>query len=250
VLVFVREHNSPRATLVDGDGDGAADTPTAARRGSLVGNLRLVLSERQVVLMLALLFCLWLSTTFVRPLLPISIDDFATHDSAGDHVDLHLGGTTLELGEKRASSYVFAVIGLTSTIAALTVGRAARAVGYKRCVAGSALLTGLLFLPVALAPSYGFFLVFFAATGLFQGAMVPGMNALLAASTPEGKQGSAFGLAASMQSLALFVGPLSGGAIVAIAGIRWDYAVVSIILVAGSIAAFAFIREPRSARAS
>jgi len=247
VLVFVREHNSPR----NGTAGPVASAGEARRdAGSLAGNLRLVLSERQVVLMLGLLFCLWLSTTFVRPLLPISIDDFATHDSAGDHVDLHLGGTTLELGEKRASSYVFAVIGLTSTIAAISVGRAASFLGYKKCVAGAALLTGILFLPVALAPSYGYFLLFFGATGLFQGAMVPGMNALLAANTPEGKQGSAFGLAASMQSLALFVGPLSGGAIVAAVGIRWDYAVVSVILIAASLAAFVFIKEPRRARAS
>ena len=55
------------------------------------------------------------------------------------------------------------------------------------------------------------FCLLLGAVGLFQGAMVPGTNALIAASAPDGMQGSAFGLAASMQSLALLIGPLGGG---------------------------------------
>ncbi len=213
--------------------------------GGLVSNLRVVLAERQIVLMLGVLFALWLSTTFVRPLMPLSIDEFS-EQAGGGHVDLHLGFDTLRLGEKRASGFVFAAIGLTSTIAALTVGSLGRRFGYKRCVASAALGTGLLFLPVALANSYGWFLLFFGATGVFQGAMVPGMNALIAANTPEGKQGSAFGLAASMQSLALVIGPLSGGIIVRYLGIEWDYAIIGFILILTAAAAAIFVREPAS----
>lgn len=241
VYVFVKER------VIEGYAEQEVSNAAAARP-SLADNLRVVLGQRQILVMLALLFGLWLSTTLVRPLMPISIDDFSIQDSMGTHVDLHLGFATYAIGEKRASSYVFAAIGLTSTLAAFTVGRIAAKTGYRRSVAVASLATGVLFIPVALAPAYGPFLFFMALTGLFQGAMVPGMNALLASSTPEGKQGSAFGLAASMQSLALIIGPLLGGAIIAAVGIRWDYALVAGVLLLAGLATIAFVKEPGKPR--
>ena len=234
--IFVKE---PRASRVAQP--IAVGRPAAS--GGLVANLKSVLAERQIVVMLGVLFALWLSTTFVRPLLPLSIDDFSTPDG-GTHVDWHLGFTTLSLGEKIASSYVFAGIGLTSTIAALSLGPISKRFGYKRCVATAAAGTGIFFIPVALANNYTSFLLFFAMTGVFQGAMVPGMNALIAAATPDGKQGSAFGLAASMQSLALTVGPIAGGLVVRYLGLRWDYAIIGIILMMTSVLAFIFVKDP------
>jgi MFS family permease len=210
-----------------------------------VANLRSVVSERQVVYTLGLLFALWLSTTFVRPVMPISIDGFADHSGGQDLVTLHLPWGSWEIDEKLASGLVFAAVGFTSMGAALSIGPVGQRIGYRLSVTLAAAGTGLLFIPVALADSYTGFLVAMAATGLFQGAMVPGTNALIAASTPEGKQGSAFGLAASMQSLALLVGPLAGGAVGGLLGIEWVYAVIAVILVAASVASAILIREPR-----
>ncbi|MFN0148460.1 MAG: MFS transporter [Dehalococcoidia bacterium] len=231
-FLFVRENRQ----------EFAAEKRRAGSPG-IRANLRSVLSERQVLIMLGLLFCLWLSTTFVRPLLPLSITEFAG-DGAGTHVSMHLGFTTVDLGKKLASSWVFAAIGLTSTIAALTVGPLGRRFGYKRCAAAAAFGTGACFLPVALSGSYTWFLLFFGMTGFFQGAMVPGMNTLIAASTPDGKQGSAFGLAASMQSFALLVGPLAGGAVTGAFGIRWDYAIIGLIMLGAACVIVALVREP------
>jgi MFS transporter, DHA1 family, multidrug resistance protein len=231
--IFVKEHrHGPRA-----------GTRAAHGSGNLLASLRIVLAEKQVLIMLGLLFTLWLSTTFVRPLMPISINGFA--GPPGDKVTFHLGFMSAEIGKKLASSWVFAAIGLTSTIAALTLGPLGRRVGYRRCVAFAALGTGVLFMPVALAGSYTWFLLFFGMTGIFQGAMVPGMNALIAASTPDGKQGSAFGLAASMQSLALLVGPMAGGALISVFGvIELNYAIIGVVLLGASAVAFIFVREP------
>lgn len=216
--------------------------------GSLVGNLRIVVSERQVVIMLGLLFCLWLSTTFVRPIMPISIDNFAGHDTGNaaidDHVRLHLLSLDRRFDEKLGAGLVFGMIGLTSTLAALTVAPLGQRIGYRTCVAGAAIMTGVLFVPVALAGNYTSFLLFMAATGLFQGAMVPGTNALIAASVPDGKQGAAFGLAASMQSLALLVGPLAGGAVNGMLGMHAVYASLAAILVAAGAVGYMLVREP------
>ncbi len=88
------------------------------------------------------------------------------------------------------------------------------------------------------------FVVLLGAVGLFQGAMVPGTNALIAASTPHGKQGSAFGLAASMQSLALLTGPVAGGLIAGIFGVEAVYSVIGAILLVAAAFGFLYIREP------
>lgn len=232
-FAFVRESNGAR----DPEDDDRS-------RGGLVDNLRVVVAEPQIVLMLGLLFCLWLSTTFVRPVMPLSIDDFADTTNGGEHLTLSLAGATFDLKEEAATGFVFGIIGLTSTLAALAVAPLGQRLGYRNCVVGAATLTGLLYLPVALAGSYTTFFVFLGAVGLFQGAMVPGTNALIAASAPEGKQGSAFGLAASMQSMALLVGPLGGGFVSGLLGIEAVYVVIGVILILAAVAGFAFIREP------
>lgn len=238
-LVFTFVHE-PKESIAVRPADGGK-----GRGGSLLANLKTVVSERQILLMMGLLFALWLSTTFVRPVMPISIDDFAEHPSSGeDRVTLALPFGRFELREEAATGILFGIIGLTSTLAALSVAPLGQRIGYKNCVAGAAILTGLLYLPVALAGSFGMFCLLLGAVGLFQGAMVPGTNALIAASAPDGMQGSAFGLAASMQSLALLIGPLGGGFVSGLVGIGAVYVVIGVILIAASVAAYAFIREP------
>jgi len=74
--------------------------------------------------------------------------------------------------------------------------------------------------------------------------MVPGTNALIAASVPDGKQGAAFGLAASMQSMALLIGPLAGGAVNDGFGIQYVYIVMGVILMATGVIGSMLIREP------
>ncbi len=238
VVFFVREPRNVPA-------------PSASRAksgGSIIGNLKVVISERQIVIMLGLLFILWLSTTFVRPVMPISVDEFADHiegaSSKADRVHIEGPGFTWDVREEAATGLVFGVVGLTSTIAALSVAPLGQRLGYKNCVTGAALLTGLLFFPVALASNFTLFMVFLGAVGLFQGAMVPGTNALIAASVPEGKHGSAFGLAASMQSMALLVGPLGGGFTSGLFGIEAVYLVVGVLLLAGALLAWFQVREP------
>ncbi len=242
VFLFVRE--AP---------PGAAPEPTGAARhggGSLIGNLRTVISERQVLLVLLLLFVLWLSTTFVRPVMPLSIDDFAAATPGDGRVHLELPGLVVDLRKEAATGIVFAVIGLTSTLAAISVAPLGERIGYRNTVAGAALITGILYPLLAFAHSLAVFMLLFGAVGLFQGAMVPGTNALIAAGTPDGKQGSAFGLAASMQSMALLLGPLGGGFTSGLGGIGAVYLVIGVILVAAAAAAFLLVDEPEVFRAS
>jgi MFS family permease len=232
VFLFVRE-GAP--------GENGGESEQRDRGGSLVHNLRQVLSERQVVFMLALLFNLWLSTTFVRPLMPISIDNFAE----GERVHLQVPGYTGDLREEAATGLVFSIIGLASTVSALGLAPIGERLGYRNTVGAAAILTGGLYPFVALAGGFVSFALLLGAVGLFQGAMVPGTSALIAASSPEGKQGSTFGMAASMQSLALMLGPLGGGVVTGWAGIEAVYVVIGAIVAAAGVGCFLFVREPK-----
>jgi MFS family permease len=235
VWLFVRE---PRREV-------ATSGPATQRQG-MVADLRTIISERQIVYMLGLMFMLWLGTTFVRPVMPLNIDGFS--DVAGvenARVALTLPGRSFALDAEAATGVVFGLIGLTSTIAALTVGPLADRIGYRTCVAAAALFAGLLYVPVAFAGSFDAFLLMMGAVGLFQGAMVPGLNALIAAAVPDGKQGSAFGLAASMQSMALLFGPILGGFTAGLLGIHAPYVVIGVVLALTGVAAYVLIKEPR-----
>jgi DHA1 family multidrug resistance protein-like MFS transporter len=248
VYLYVRE---PKETLALEPGEpGRTGHRGHGASGSLIENLRIVLAERQVVVTLLFLFVLWLSTTYVRPVMPLSIDGFDIQSTGVEEADrkVHAGlpFVTFDVHKEAATGLVFGVIGLTSTIAALSVAPIGQRIGYRNTVTTAALLTGLLYIPVALAGSFSWFLLFFAAVGLFQGAMVPGTNALIAASTPDGKQGSAFGLAASMQSLALRIGPMGGGLTAAAFGISRVYLVIAAILLAAALLARFAIREPEA----
>lgn len=243
LLVFLFVHE-PRIVLNPVGG--------RAKSGGLIQNLKIVVSERQIVLMLGFLFVLWLSTTFIRPVLPISIDDFSEQVQSEDSnprdntVLLTLPGRAFHPREEAATGLVFGIVGLTSTIAALAVSRLGQRLGYRNCVTFAAVMTGVFYIPLAFTGTFTTFFLFFGAVGLFQGAMVPGTNALIAASVPEGKQGSAFGLAASMQSLALLIGPIGGGFASGLFGIESVYVIIGVILLFAAVAARLLIREPEA----
>ncbi len=238
--IFVRE---PRESIAQ----PVPETPGAKTSGGLIHDLKLIVTERQIVLILLLLFSLWLGTTFVRPVMPLSIEDFDISGATGDEsvrVEVLLPGFSFTATEEAATGLIFAVIGLTSTIAALSIAPLGGRIGYRNSVALAALLSGALYIPVAIAGNFTSFMLLLGAVGLFQGAMVPGTNALLAVRTPAGKQGSAFGLAASVQSFSLLIGPLAGGFTSGLLGMDSVYVVVGIILILTSIAAFALVSEP------
>jgi MFS family permease len=218
--------------------------PARRRGGSLTANLRAVLGDRQVVLTLCLLFGLFLGTGYVRPVMPISIEDFSSVSAGREVVRFSLLGRTFELSQEAATGLVFGIVGATSTLAAVAVAPFGERLGYRNCVVGAALVAGLLYLPVAFAHSFTAFLVSLAAVGLFQGAMVPAANALVAVAAPDNLHGSAFGIAASVQSLATFVAPLGGGLTAGLWGVQSVYVTIAVILVLAGIAGLLIIREP------
>jgi DHA1 family multidrug resistance protein-like MFS transporter len=83
-----------------------------------------------------------------------------------------------------------------------------------------------------------------ALVGIFSGAMIPMVNALIGASAPAGKHGSAFGLVGSAQALSFAVAPLLGGVTAQQFGIHAGFPVIGAMLVAVSALVWLTVREP------
>jgi DHA1 family multidrug resistance protein-like MFS transporter len=199
----------------------------ARERGTLLGNLRLVLDRRPLLLLIGLIFFLNAGAAFVRPVVPLVVESFDSSMSA-----------------KTMSGFAFASLAVTSAISALFSSRVSSRVGYRNALAAATVCAGAAYLPVAAANNELSLILLFAFVGLFSGAMVPTANALIDSWAPPNKQAAAFGLAGSALALAIAIAPLSGGAVSAAAGPEASFIVIGCVLLVVGLAVLAFVREP------
>lgn len=195
-------------------------------RESFVSGLRVVAANRQLLLLVGVVFFLNGAPAFVRPIIPLLVDTF----------DLSRPAVI--------SGFAFSALAATSSVAALAVGRASDRIGYRNALAVATLGAGAAYVPVALANDVPLLLLTLAVVGIFSGGMLPAANALIGALSPDGRQGAAFGLAGSAQALAIAVAPLTGGAIARSFGVHTGFIVDGLALVGVGLLVLAFVREP------
>ena len=205
------------------------DRPTPEERGSFIGNLRVVLSRRPLMILIGVVFFLNAGPAYIRPIVPLVVKSF---ESAGSPETL--------------SGFAFAAMALTSAGAALASGRISARVGARNALALAALGAGAAYLPVAAANNVLSLLVLIAIVGLFSGAMVPIANALIDGWAPPGQQASAFGLAGSALALAFAVAPLSGGLVASAVSLDASFIVIGAFMLAVGVAVLIFVREPEA----
>ncbi|MCH8025231.1 MAG: MFS transporter [Chloroflexi bacterium] len=201
--------------------------PSAKERGSFIENLRLVLRIRPLVILIGLIFFLHAGPAYIRPVIPLMVDSF---DSTLSAVSL--------------SGIAFSAMAVTSAIAALSAARLSGRLGYRNALALATLGAGAAYLPVAIAANVPTLLVLIGVVGLFSGAMLPTANALLEQAAPPGRQAATFGVAGSAMALAFAVGPLTGGAVAAGAGVPTSFVVIGAITLAVGVAVLALVQEP------
>lgn len=203
------------------------ERPTAEQRGTMLGNLRLVVDRRPLLVLIGFVFFLNAGPSFIRPLIPLLVDSF----------DVKANVETL-------SGVAFAAMALTSAFAALSSSRLSARTGYRNALALATIGAGVAYLPVAAANNVPSLIVLIAVVGLFSGAMIPTVNALIDGWAPEGRQASAFGLSGSAMALAFAVGPLTGGVIASTAGLHAAFVVAGAVMLAVGGAVLLLVREP------
>ena len=202
------------------------EAPDPANRTSYVENLRVVMRVPTMMLLIGIMFLVSSAAIFVRPVIPFVVESF----------------TDVNVSTK--SGLVFAAVAVTSAVAAVGVGRVANRTGYKNALVFATMGAGLAYIPVAAAGSLWSLMLLMAAVGIFSGAMIPMVNALIGANAPAGRQGSAFGLVGSAQALSLALAPLLGGIVADRVGIHAGFVIVGVMLLSVSALVLLTVREP------
>jgi MFS family permease len=122
---------------------------------------------------------------------------------------------------------------MASALASAGASRIAFRVGSARLLTVSFILAAVFHIPQAFAGSPDSLLVFRTLTAIMLGMAIPLINILLAKNTEKSKQGSIYGLAASMNAVGLAAGPMISALVAVGAGYKAVFICAACIL-AGS----------------
>jgi len=178
------------------------ERPAKGQSASLSSLLRLAKSREMLPLLLALC-ALHAGPQMITPILSLFIRELNPEGMAAT-----------------ASGLAFCFMGVIAAISAVIAGRLGEHTTLKRILVISCLGTGLLCLPPMLAQTVTQLVIFIALTGLFAGGLMTSSNALIGLSVPHSQQGIAYGIAQSANALGNGLGPLIGGSLAPLIGLR------------------------------
>lgn len=219
VVVFVRERFVPPPK----------EERTGAQKGSRVAGM---LTGTTISLLLTL-GAIRLAMGILTPVLSLYVKSLAP-----DHARV----ATL-------AGAVLSVTALTSSLAALAVGRMGDRLGLKRVLLVCSIGVSLTYVPQAFVRTTAQLLVMRAIQGAFVGGMMPMATALLAKSTPSSRRGVVFGVANSVTSGARALGPVLGAAIANSWGMRSAFVTTSVVLLVVSAGIAVGVSPPTASEA-
>ncbi|MDQ4127227.1 MAG: MFS transporter [Actinomycetota bacterium] len=133
------------------------------------------------------------------------------------------------------AGWIIATGALAASLGSVVGGRLAARFGARRVIIWALLLAGISALPQAEVDSFALLWVLRVVTGLFLGIAVPVANLAIRSAVHSGRQGEAFGVAATATSAGNAVGPVSGGLLAASFGFGAPFLVPGVCLVAVSL---------------
>jgi DHA1 family multidrug resistance protein-like MFS transporter len=185
----------------------------------------------QFWLAIALYFFFFAMSQLIRTVVPIAIGDRAGDDSV-----------------EGLSGIAFTVSGVASVVGVLVVSRRWVVPGrFVLALTLGCLVTAAAHVALALSPGVAFFIGAFSAIALFQAAMLPAANTLIAANVDRSRRGTAFGIAGSAQALAFMTGPM-GAALFAAASLEAGFIALGVLFAAMAGVVALRLREPPRSR--
>jgi MFS transporter, DHA1 family, multidrug resistance protein len=142
-----------------------------------------------------------------------------------------------------SSGFAFAALGLVAALSSVVVGRWGRRFELRTVLIISCAGAVLTYLSPVFVYSVPVVIVIVGIMGLFQGANVTCTSSLISYSLPIEQQGIAYGLGQSATSLGNGLGPIIGGVLGTVLGLRWVFAVASGLFLVAGILITRFIRR-------
>jgi DHA1 family multidrug resistance protein-like MFS transporter len=198
VIIFVKEEFVP---------------PTKGESTSIASMLNLARS-REMLPILGVTLILNAGPAILSPILPLYIRELNPLISA-----------------ETAAGTAFFLMGLVATASSYVAGRLGQRIDLKKILIFSCLGSGVLYLLPMLATNATQFLIFIATMGLLRGGMISSSSTLVGLVAPLNQQGIAYGINQSASSLGGAIGPLIGGTLAPLLGLKSIFAVTAGIFV-------------------
>lgn len=177
------------------------DAGPLLRSRSFTGIWSLVTSK-ELAPLLATIFVVQVSPNLMSTVLPVLLDTFAPGS-----------GATI-------TGVAFGILGVAGAVGAYGAGRLSGRFRLNRIMTVACIGAGACYLPFMFVDSIPLLYLFLAVGGVFQGALISSASGLVGLAMPAEKQGTGFGALQSVSAAAFGFGPLAGGAIATITGLR------------------------------
>jgi DHA1 family multidrug resistance protein-like MFS transporter len=226
VLFFVREDFEPEMaheTTAEGG------NPGLHRR--LWIHLSPVLGSAPLLSVIGVRLLMRLGARLTGPVLPLFIQSIVPPDARVASITGVISGVSAGAG----------------AVGALGLGRLGDRMGYRPILVTCAASSAVSYFLQSFVSSSGALLALQAVSGLAMGGILASVSASLARLSPEGQEGIVYGVDASIVSLANAVGPMTGSAVAAWAGLRVPFLVAATTFGLAGAAAARLIphRSPR-----
>jgi DHA1 family multidrug resistance protein-like MFS transporter len=159
----------------------------------------------------------------------------------------HLSGVPVEHGVAQTSTAVgliLAVSGLCAALSSWLAPRLIHAHGYRGVLIGALAIAGVLYLPAFLVQAVWQLVLVRAAVGIALGSALPAAGAIVGLITRADDRGAAYGLTSSAESCGFAIGPLMGGSMGALFGLRAVFLVTGAALLGVALVVARLVREP------
>jgi DHA1 family multidrug resistance protein-like MFS transporter len=184
-----------------------------ASAASLAGMIRLVRSKEMLPI-LGISFALAAGPAIVSPIISLLVKEMSPGTKAAT-----------------ASGTAFFLMGLIATLSSFIAGRISQRVNLKKVLIISCMGTGLLYLLPMLASNVFQLTIFVGMVALLLGGIMSTANTLVAWVAPVDQQGIAYGVNQSASSLGSALGPLLGGALAPVIGLKAFLGVTAVVYV-------------------
>jgi DHA1 family multidrug resistance protein-like MFS transporter len=201
-------------------------------RPSLVASFRMIARSRALSALVLVLLLTQFATQSIQPVIVLFVRELV-----GDRPEL---GTLAGLA--------FSSTGLTAVMAASLLGRATDRIGGRTVLLIALAGAGLMTAPQAIVHAYWAFLAMRLLLGLFVEGVIPATNVLIGKMTAASDRGFVYGTTASAYFLGNALGPLTGGSVGAVFGLRWVFVVTATLLFA--TLAWVYVAVPKRAVAA
>ncbi|NHN31306.1 MFS transporter [Paenibacillus agricola] len=186
---------------------------------TIVQGFRVLMKVKELPALYGVTFVMQFSMLAAMPLIPLFVQD------------LHGKGEMLAF----YAGLVGSVTGLSNLFASPLLGRLSDRIGPVRILAVCLIGAGLCYIPQALVTNIWQLLAVRFMLGLFMGGMLPSVQTLISNFTPKGMESRAYGFNSSALSLGNMMGPITGGALSGVIGIRGIFIMSCMMLLANAL---------------